>query len=359
MDAAPGKETTVQFRKTTTAIAIAFAALTVGGQLAAAAPIDDKVADATKLQLRIEDNGLRLTALAEELNRAQIRLDESQRELRIAQANLNAAEEQAVGLRAALDGRAIVLIKEYAAGKTRAQDDVDLEALESAAQRAKYAQLTNDADRETYNKLLYVREDLTQKRKAVAAIEVERKTETEKIGKTKAALTKANAELQQQLDAVSTEIRELMLKENASQRDAAVSATRAGKGIVRDARPGTEPPNNTARVAIAFAMAQLGKPYVYAAAGPQTFDCSGLTMKAYAAAGVKMLHYSGYQYRDFPRVPLDALLPGDLVFWGENAKDHVGLYIGEGLMINAPHTGDVVKIAPVWNGVMGASRPWL
>ncbi|MFM7065514.1 MAG: C40 family peptidase, partial [Gammaproteobacteria bacterium] len=89
------------------------------------------------------------------------------------------------------------------------------------------------------------------------------------------------------------------------------------------------------------------------------FDCSGLTMRAYGAAGVKMRHWSGFQYADFPRVSLQALLPGDLIFWGPNGSEHVGIYIGEGLMINAPHTGDVVKVAPVWANPMGATRPWL
>jgi cell wall-associated NlpC family hydrolase len=112
-----------------------------------------------------------------------------------------------------------------------------------------------------------------------------------------------------------------------------------------------------AAAAIAYARAQLGKPYCFAGAGPSCFDCSGLTMRAWGAAGVSMPHYSGAQYSMFPHVPLNAMQPGDLVFWGPGGSQHVGLYIGGGQMIAAPHTGDVVKIQAVWGSPVGAARP--
>ncbi len=107
------------------------------------------------------------------------------------------------------------------------------------------------------------------------------------------------------------------------------------------------PPSGGAATAIAFARAQLGKPYVFATAGPNTFDCSGLTMAAWAAAGVRMPHYSGSQATMFPKVGWDQLQPGDIVVFYSDLH-HVGLYIGGGMMIHAPQTGDVVKIAPAW-----------
>jgi len=112
--------------------------------------------------------------------------------------------------------------------------------------------------------------------------------------------------------------------------------------------PGTPPPTSSrAATAIAFARAQLGKPYVFAAAGPDAFDCSGLTMAAWAAAGVRMPHYSGSQANMFPKVSWEQLQPGDIVVFYDDLH-HVGLYIGGGMMIHAPQTGDVVKIAPAW-----------
>jgi len=122
--------------------------------------------------------------------------------------------------------------------------------------------------------------------------------------------------------------------------------------------PGNEPAvSSGAATAVAFARAQLGKPYVFATSGPNTFDCSGLTMAAWAAAGVRMPHYSGSQATIFPRLAWQQLKPGDLVFF-YNDLHHVGLYIGGGMMIHAPHTGDVVRIAPAWRDTfMWGVRP--
>lgn len=111
---------------------------------------------------------------------------------------------------------------------------------------------------------------------------------------------------------------------------------------------GSGPPVSPgAATAVAFARAQLGKPYVFATAGPNTYDCSGLTMAAWAAAGVRMPHYSGSQATMFARVTWQQLQPGDLVLFYSDLH-HVGLYIGGGMMIHAPQTGDVVKISPAW-----------
>jgi len=100
---------------------------------------------------------------------------------------------------------------------------------------------------------------------------------------------------------------------------------------------------------IAFARAQLGEPYLWGGAGPDSWDCSGLTMRAWAQAGVSLGHYTGSQYAQTARVAIADLQPGDLVFYGTVGNIyHVGLYIGGGQMIHAPQTGDVVKIASIY-----------
>jgi cell wall-associated NlpC family hydrolase len=105
--------------------------------------------------------------------------------------------------------------------------------------------------------------------------------------------------------------------------------------------------------AVRYALAQLGKPYVWGAEGPHSFDCSGLVQTAYAAAGVTLPRTARPQYRATTGVPVSALLPGDLLFFGPDRTDwdsihHVGIYLGGGRMVHAPTTGDVVRIAPVW-----------
>ncbi len=116
--------------------------------------------------------------------------------------------------------------------------------------------------------------------------------------------------------------------------------------------------SQAAAVAVRTALAQLGKPYVFGAAGPGSFDCSGLTMFAYAAAGISLPHYTGSQYGVGRHVGLSELQPGDLVFF--DGLGHEGMYIGNGMMVHAPHSGDVVRtvaIAGYWQSVfVGAVR---
>ena len=90
-------------------------------------------------------------------------------------------------------------------------------------------------------------------------------------------------------------------------------------------------------------MQYLGVPYVYGGASPSGFDCSGLVMYAFAQMGVSLPHSSYAQYSMGVAVSRDQLQPGDLVFF--NGLGHVGIYVGGGQFIHAPHTGDVVKIS--------------
>ena len=117
-------------------------------------------------------------------------------------------------------------------------------------------------------------------------------------------------------------------------------------------------------IAANWALSQLGKPYRWGAAGPNSYDCSGLALQAWARAGVGLLHWTGYQWVSGPHVPLDRLRRGDLVFFAYNVADpttihHVGLYIGNGLMVDAPYTGAFVEIDSIYavGGLIGATRP--
>jgi cell wall-associated NlpC family hydrolase len=116
--------------------------------------------------------------------------------------------------------------------------------------------------------------------------------------------------------------------------------------------------------AAGWALTQLGKPYQWGAAGPGSYDCSGLALEAWARAGVRLLHWTGYQWVSGPHVPLARLRRGDLVFYAYNIADpatihHVGIYLGGGLMIDAPYTGSFVRIDSIYAfpGLIGAIRP--
>jgi peptidoglycan DL-endopeptidase CwlO len=130
-----------------------------------------------------------------------------------------------------------------------------------------------------------------------------------------------------------------------------------GGGTGPTTPPPTDPnppaPSHGAAAAIAFARDQLGEPYVWGAAGPDSWDCSGLTMGSWAAAGVQLSHYSVSQYYETTPISYSQIKPGDLIFWASDSNDpntifHVALYIGDGQMIQAPRTGRDVEIQDVF-----------
>ncbi len=119
------------------------------------------------------------------------------------------------------------------------------------------------------------------------------------------------------------------------------------------------PVDDRASVAIRAAFSLLGVPYVWGGASRRGVDCSGLILLAYAAAGIFLPHYSGFQFAATERVPLFDLRPGDILFYGKDGGDHETLYIGNGKVIQAERTGTVVQITPIWFGpdFAGIGRP--
>jgi cell wall-associated NlpC family hydrolase len=115
-------------------------------------------------------------------------------------------------------------------------------------------------------------------------------------------------------------------------------------------------PDHSAQVVVNTAMAQRGKPYVWAASGPGAFVCSGLALYAFRAAGISLPHSSSMQSRMGTPVSRAQLRPGDLVFF-HSPVSHVGIYIGHGQIVHAPTTGDVVKVSSIsYMGLYAGAR---
>ncbi len=125
-----------------------------------------------------------------------------------------------------------------------------------------------------------------------------------------------------------------------------------------DADPNT---SGTVVTTLSFAAGHLGTPYVWGGTGPGGFDCSGLAQAAYRTAGVTLPRVAQQQFDAGPSVPAGTgVAPGDLLFFGSgpSAVDHVGLYVGAGEMIDAPHTGALVRFDDAhWSALVGATRP--
>ena len=176
----------------------------------------------------------------------------------------------------------------------------------------------------------------------------------ERIARQKAAAAAKAKEVAEQAQ-LAKDAKDAQKKANEAKRNTPEKAEPGSDGSdapVGIAAPSAAPapvvnpaPNQSVAVrrAIAYAKAQLGKPYLWAAAGPASFDCSGLTMQAWARGGVALPHYSVAQFAQSTRISMSDAKPGDLLFWSNNGSPsgihHVAMYLGGGQFIEAPHTG--------------------
>lgn len=195
-----------------------------------------------------------------------------------------------------------------------------------------------------------------------AKLRANRKSAKSKLSKAKKALSTQRTKRGQVKKLIKKQ-KHLLSQLPPSQKSNSSSGSGSGSGS-NSSSPGntggsyTGSASGSARAALNFAFAQRGKPYQFGAAGPSAYDCSGLTMAAWKAAGVTIPRTSQAQYNSGQHVSKSQLQPGDLVFF--NGLSHVGMYTGNGNVIHAPHTGSVVNVLPLSamaSGYVGAVRP--
>jgi peptidoglycan DL-endopeptidase CwlO len=194
---------------------------------------------------------------------------------------------------------------------------------------------------------------------AVQALNSTRADALEKFGETSKELKNRRAQLQDrkaELAAAKKDAdakREKIRKQYADAKAelARLTAAQQAKFNASDTTMPEVEASGRAKVAINFALAQLGDPYVYGGTGPNSWDCSGLIMKAWAAAGVSLPRVVGPQMAATKRVPMNALQPGDLVAYGSMA--HIGMYLGGGRVVHAPRPGKSVEITSLSGFTVG------
>jgi peptidoglycan DL-endopeptidase CwlO len=218
-----------------------------------------------------------------------------------------------------------------------------------------FEQLT--ADRTELNGKISELEEAEEQAASTRAQLVELRGDIEaKVADQKDEITRLNEAIER------AEARERARERAAARAAAAAAAAAAPAPGAQTSAPNVDVPhvsatNPNAQTAVDAALSQVGKPYQWGAAGPDSYDCSGLTMWAWAQAGVSLPHNSSMQYSSTTRVGQGDLEPGDLMFFGSPIH-HVGMYIGSGQMVEAPYTGSSVRVVSASRSdFVGAGRP--
>ena len=142
----------------------------------------------------------------------------------------------------------------------------------------------------------------------------------------------------------------------AASRAAAPRSTGSGSGSNVGGVANPPSPGSGASGAIAAGMTKMGATYIWGAAGPDAFDCSGFVMWAYGQVGISLPHYSGAQYQSTVRISASQLQPGDLVFWGSAGSEHVAIYIGGDRILHTAHGVAITNLSGWWKAPSGYGR---
>src|SRR4051812_19964773 len=384
-------------------VPVLMAGLLVAAPRAGASPIDDKRAEATRLQQQLDALNTRISVLDEQYNQAQLKVRRADAAVAQARSRLAATSQKLDGARVALSQQAIDAYVRGAVAVRGGSAVVGTGVADPSIERA-YVRLLTSRSAAAIDDLRAARAGAVDARSQVEAAQsdaaaaarrmAETRTSVERaVGAQQAAVGKANGDLAELIrqdearkarEAAARAAAELAARQAAAaaearrQAEAAASRARAQVRPVVAAPPpvtdgsrspvfrapapapasGPAPASAPgAASAIAEARRHIGQPYRWGGAGPDSYDCSGLTMVAWRAGGVVLDHSTYAQWDETTHVSLGDIQPGDLIFYGRDLH-HVALYSGGGMMIEAPYTGaDVREIAVRYNGISGIGRP--
>jgi cell wall-associated NlpC family hydrolase len=375
------------------AVIAATLAITIAGSLttptlAHATPQSDLASEQQKaaaLEAQIESNGNRVSVLDEQYTKAQLAIENATNQINADEKALGEKARRTDAVRAQLQQRAAELY--MGSGNPSPLATIDLNNTRELGSRTAYAGAAANRDRQLLDDVRVAVEQLGLQETALKNARTAAQKESEQLASTRDEVTQATNEQQSLLSQVNGHIKSLVDQIQADKARAQEAAARAemqraaqqqtraaqtvhidnsssgstsssgSNGSSNASDPNLPAPSSQAQVAVDTAKAQLGKPYVYAGSGPDSFDCSGLTQYAWAAAGVSISHNAEAQYLSLPHVSQSDLQPGDLVFFGSPIH-HVGLYVGGGTMIEAPYTGVDVRYHTIYRpDYAGAARP--
>jgi cell wall-associated NlpC family hydrolase len=292
--------------------------------------------------------------VSERYNEVHAELDGIQKEMAVKQLIVNRVEDRMKNK----EGAAVALATElYKAGPTGVNLDSLLAAknITDLENRIEYLKSSNDAQIQVFERLAVDRIELDHRLKELNIAKGEALRAETKLTELRSTIELKVIEQEDEIAALNEAIARADARRVAAA-EAAAAAARPSLAYSEPANPAPAP-NAQAQSAVDAALSQVGKPYQWGAAGPNSYDCSGLTMWSWAHAGVSLSHSSGAQYGETPRVSRSDLQPGDLLFFGSPIH-HVAIYIGNGQMVEAPYTGQYVRVVSASRSdFVGAGRP--
>jgi cell wall-associated NlpC family hydrolase len=337
-----------------------------------ASPLDDARSEAARVEQQLETQGERVSELDERYNQARLAAEGAEAKLARADAALGESADRLARARARLATQATRAYIHGASGPVL--DQLVRTPGPDFGVRRQYLETALDVADRALRGVKTAQRNLTRHKDALARARDLSRDAASRLAADRDAAAAAASVQEATLTRVRGEVSRLMAEDRArvageaARRARAAAATAAARRPVARSTPDSTaaprppvrdpgPPVAESGVVVAEAVRQLGKPYVWGGAGPDSFDCSGLTMWAWRAAGVRLSHSAEYQFSETRRVDVADLRPGDLLFFGAPIH-HVGIYVGDDTMIEAPHTGAVVRYRPVGRGdFVGAGRP--
>jgi cell wall-associated NlpC family hydrolase len=321
-----------------------------------ASPVSSKKAQLREVQAKLQTVYHKVDMAVEKYNQATSQLEtvqeqikENERLLKVAEYNLQVANRQ-------LSARAENMYR------TRDVGVVDVlfaaNSFDDLVTQLDLMERLGNSDVDTVKSISAYQQDIKDRRVKLDADKKAAARLVDEAATQKAEVVALENKLENMTAGIKSDIRRL--QEQAAARaaaaaqaaqDATTSGGGGGGGTVID------PGGSGHSAVVAIAQRYLGVPYVYGGASPSGFDCSGLVMYCYAQIGVGLAHGATAQQQSSTPVPLNALQPGDLVFFGSASySSHVGIYAGGGSMIHAPHTGAVVSYGSI-SGAWIGGRP--
>ena len=339
-------------------VLMAALATLAGAGTAGADQISAKKAEARLAETQLNDLYAREDRAVEAYDRAHAKLDAVKHAIRTNRIQLVAARRNLAQARAQL---AQLVVSAYKGGDPDAAmyvlaaqsftdlvDRVDVLNRTSHDESAILHRVTV-AEREVAARQALLKKQRVQARKLVNKADAAKKQAAALISSQQAKISQLHSQINQLIGERKARLaREAAARRAAARAAAAAAQTPAPTTTTAPVSPTSgapaPPANSLGEQAVQIAMGELGVPYVWGGASPSGFDCSGLTMWVYAQLGIHLDHYTVSQFNAGPHVAESDLAPGDLVFF-EPGIGHVGIYIGNGEFIHAPHTGTVVQIS--------------